>query len=105
MVAKIINGLFQTMLSMISNLLSLITRPIDALIASAFPSLADAISQCLQFISNAFGSMIWAIGLIPNSLKAILVLILTLEIAKYSYFIGAKVITYSFNLIQKIKFW
>lgn len=105
MIAGLINAFFQLMLNLINKLISVFTKPIDALIAAVFPDLAAAISDTLQFLSNTFGSMIWAMGLIPNTLKTILALILTLELAKYSYYVGIKVITYSYNLIQKVKFW
>lgn len=97
--------LFDIILNLVATLLQIILTPLNLIISNAFPSISDTITSTASSLVTMFDGMGWAIGLIPNSLKAILITILGLEIAKHSAYVMSHVIVKVWNLVQKLKFW
>lgn len=97
--------LFDIILNLVATLLQIILSPLNAIISNAFPNISDIIVQTSSSLVGMFDGMGWAIGLIPDSVKVVLITILGLEISKHSVYVMSHVIVKVWNLVQKLKFW
>lgn len=97
--------LFDIIINVLATLLQIVLIPINTIINNTMPNLSNQITSVASTLVSLFSNLGWAIGLIPNSLKAILVFIIVLEIAKYNIYILTHGLIKIWNVIQKIKFW
>ena len=86
--------LFDIILNLVATLLQIILTPLNLIISNAFPNISDTITQTASSLVTMFDGMGWAIGLIPDSVKAVLITILGLEIAKHSAYVIKKLHIY-----------
>lgn len=97
--------LFDIILNLVATLLQIILAPLNLIISNAFPNISNTITQTASSLVTMFDGMGWAVGLIPNSVKVVLITILGLEISKHSAYVLSHVIVKVWNLVQKLKFW
>lgn len=98
-------ALFQLIMNMAGTIIQLILAPINLIIVSLFPDVADEIMKVSNGIGDLFLGFSWGLDIIPDSIIIVLMFILTCEIAKVSVYISVHSITRVWHVLQKIKFW
>lgn len=97
--------LFDIILDLLASIVQLIMWPLNQVIVVAFPNISDRVVETSNNLANMFDGMAWAIGLIPEPVRLILITILGIEIAKHSIYFTTHVIVKLWNVVQKLKFW
>lgn len=99
------NAIISGLLGLLATVLQVIVSPINLVITNALPDLSDKIVETSNVISGVFDSITWALGLIPPQVQAILLFIISVEIAKHTIYISTHTLLSVWNVFQKIKFW
>lgn len=97
--------LFNSLISILTNLLRLILYPINLLITNTLPDLSTKISETSTTILQFFTNLAWPLSIIPIGILNTLAFILLVEIAKHTIYISTHALIRMWNLFQKIKFW
>lgn len=100
-----IQAIFRFLMNLLATVIQIIVWPINQLIVATMPDLSSKIQEVSNTISTVFDSIGWALGLIPDSLLATLIFILTIEIAKHTIFTSTHALIKVWNVLEKIKFW
>lgn len=100
-----IQAIFRFLMNLLATVIQIIVWPINQLIVATMPDLSNKIQEVTNTISTVFDSIGWALGLIPDSLLATLIFILTIEIAKHTIFTSTHALIKVWNVLEKIKFW
>ena len=100
-----IQAIFRFLMNLLATVIQIIVWPINQLIVATMPDLSNKIQEVSSTISTVFDSIGWALGLIPDSLLATLIFILTIEIAKHTIFTSTHALIKVWNVLEKIKFW
>lgn len=98
-------ALFNIMLNMVASIIQIIVWPINQLITTTLPDISEKILQVTNVFSTIFDCITWGLGLFPNSVLAVLLFILSVEIAKHTIFKSTHMLLKVWNTFQKIKFW
>lgn len=97
--------LFNSLISILTNLLRLILYPINLLITNTLPDLTIKITETSNTILQFFTNLAWPLSIIPIGILNTLAFILLVEIAKHTIYISTHALIRMWNLFQKIKFW
>lgn len=100
-----IQAIFRFLLNAIGTVVQLICAIPNRIISTTMPILDLQIGQVSDTLSNVFDCIGWALGLVPDSIIATLIFIITIEIAKHTIFTSTHALIKVWNLFQKIKFW
>lgn len=98
-------ALFKIMINLSATIIQVIVLPINVALTSALPDVSAKIEEIVEVFNIIFNSMGWAIGLLPGSIIATLLFIVTCEIAKHTVFVSTHNLIKVWNVLQKIKFW
>lgn len=98
-------ALFNIILNLLATLVQIVLFPLNELITNALPDISSDIQNVTNQITNMFGNFSWGIDFLPKLFVECLVLILTLEVAKYTCYVSIHGIIKVWNLFQKLKFW
>ena len=101
MLADIINFI----VNLLTSIIQVIVWPINQIIVNTLPDLSDKIVFVTDNISDVFSSMSWGLGLIPTSVVATILFILSVEVAKYTIYISTHIVSMCFSIFKRIKFW
>lgn len=97
--------LFNLIFSIVGVILGIVLLPINAILVTLFPGIADTISTLSQTLTNLFSNFSWALGLVPETLISTVLLILGFEIAKHTIYQATHLVIKMWALIQRIKVW
>lgn len=101
--------MFKLLISLIINLLATVVQavmtPFNLIISNALPDISARILEVTNGIPTIINYMNYALGFVPPGIIAVLLFILTCEIAKHTIFTSTHVLLKVWNIIQKIKFW
>lgn len=100
-----IQAIFKFLMNLLATVIQIIVWPINAVITATLPDLSDKITQVGEVFATVFNTITWATGLIPDSIIATVIFILTVEIAKHTIFTSTHTLLKVWNVLQKIKFW
>lgn len=100
-----IQAIFQFLMNLLATVLQIIVLPINLAIEATMPDLSTKIQEVAEVFGSVFNSIAWATGLVPDSIIATLIFILTVEIAKHTIFTSTHALIKVWNVLQKIKFW
>ena len=101
-----IQSILNALLTMITNLVGVILSPLNSLITSLFPDFSGAISSFTTMVNTYLGGAIsYATTFIPPTTRSMLVLWLTFLVTYYGAIYSYTLITKTWDIIQKIKFW
>lgn len=98
-------ALFNIIINLLGTVIQIVVWPINEAIKATMPSISDQILQVSNVLSNVFDCLSWALGLLPSSVTATLLFIITVEIAKHTIKISTSTLIKVWNVIQKVKFW
>lgn len=98
-------ALFKIIINLLGSLVQIVCFPLNAIITNALPDLATGINKVTSVFGSVFSSLSWAMGLIPQPIIEVLLLIITIEIAKHTIYVSTHMLVKVWNLFQKIKFW
>lgn len=98
-------SLFNIVIKLVITLIQIVLWPLNQLTSNLFPTISDTIIQTSSSLVGMFDGIGWALGLIPESIKTTIIIIITLEIAKHSCYVLTHIIVKVWNVIQKIKVW
>lgn len=98
-------AIFKFLLNMLATVIQVIVWPINQIFVNLLPDVSDKITTVTTGISSLFSGMAWAVGMIPLTLKATLLFILTIEVAKHTIWANSHMIIKVWTVLQKIKFW
>ena len=100
-----IQAIFKFLMNLLATVIQIIVWPINAVIEATLPDLSDKIQSVAEVFATVFNTITWATGLIPDSIIATVIFILTVEIAKHTIFTSTHTLLKVWNVLQKIKFW
>lgn len=100
-----IQAIFRFLLNLLATVIQIVVWPINAVIEATMPDLSNQIAQVNNGISSLFEGIGWALGFLPPGVLAVLLFMITVEIAKHTIFISTHTLTKVWNVLQKIKFW
>lgn len=100
-----IEKIFNVIINLLGSLVQLICFPINMIIVNLMPDLSLNIVEINNNLGTLFDSISWGLGLIPDILKATLILIVSMEIVRFNIYISTKGILAVINIIKKLKFW
>lgn len=100
-----IQAIFKFLMNLLATVIQIIVWPINAVIEATLPDLSDKIQSVAEVFATVFNTITWATGLIPDSIVATVIFILTVEIAKHTIFTSTHTLLKVWNVLQKIKFW
>ena len=101
-----INALLNGLLSMITTLVGVILSPLNDIITSLFPDFSSAITNFTNMINTYLGSgLAYACSFIPPLTKSMILLWFTFLLSYYGIIFSYSLITKTWDIIQKIKFW
>ena len=98
-------ALFNIIIGLLATVIQVVVWPVNAVITAVMPDVADKILEVGATLGNIFDSMGWAIGLIPPPVLAVLVFVVTCEIAKHTVFMSTHTLVKVWTVLHKIKFW
>lgn len=102
MIKAILNGI----MSLVTNIISIVLLPVNALIGGIFPNFSQSISQFNSFVTNYVGGTIsYFSSLLPPITRNIIAIWLAFLIVYYGVVWSYTLIVKIYNVIQKIKFW
>lgn len=97
--------LFNLVFSIVGVILGIVLAPINALLLTLFPGVADTITTLSNMLSSLFSNFSWALGLVPESIVTTVLTIITFEIAKHTIWTATHLVIQMWGLIQRIKVW
>lgn len=100
-----IQAIFQFLMNLLATVIQIIVWPINTVIQATLPDLSDKIQSVAEVFGTIFNTITWATGLVPDSIIATVIFILTVEIAKHTIFTSTHTLLKVWNVLQKIKFW
>lgn len=100
-----IQAIFRFLLNLLATVIQIVVWPINAVIETTMPDLSAQINQVNNGISSLFEGIGWALGFLPPGVLAVLLFMITIEIAKHTIFISTHTLVKVWNILQKIKFW
>lgn len=100
-----IQAIFKFLMDLLATVIQIIVWPINAVITATLPDLSSKIQSVGEVFATVFNTITWATGLIPDSIIATVIFILTVEIAKHTIFTSTHTLLKVWNVLQKIKFW
>ena len=100
-----IQAIFRFLLNLLATVIQIVVWPINAIIEATMPDLSNQIAQVTNGISSLFEGIGWALGFLPPGVLAVLLFMITVEIAKHTIFISTHTLIKVWNVLQKIKFW
>lgn len=98
-------ALFTIIINLLASIIQIVVWPINQVIETALPDISDKIVQVTNVFGTVFDCLTWALGTIPPPVTAVLLFIVTVEIAKHTVKISTHTLIKVWNLFQKIKFW
>lgn len=105
MIGALISGLFDFILGLVGTLIQIVSWPVNQLITNAMPDISQGISTVSTGFSTVFGSMTWAISLVPQVLLWTFTFCYGLRLVVSTIGISTRGLIRVWNLFQKIKFW
>lgn len=100
-----IQAIFKFLMNLLATVIQIVVWPINTIITATLPDLSDKIQSVANVFATVFNTITWATGLIPDSIIATVIFILTVEIAKHTIFTSTHTLLKVWNVLQKIKFW
>lgn len=102
MFKALLNGILNTLASIISILLT----PINNLLSTLFPNMSGLITYFNNFVNNYLSNNLsWFFSLLPPGFKYCLTTWFTFVIAYYGILFTYRSIIKIWNIIQKVKVW
>lgn len=98
-------ALFNIIFNLLASIIQIVVWPINQLITSTMPNIADKLEYVGSSISTLFGNLGWALSIIPSSIVDAILFFLTIEVAKHTIFLSTHTLIKVWNLFQKLKFW
>lgn len=105
MIAKLISAFFNFLLQIIMSIVQLICLPINALFNNVFPDFSEKLSQISSALNVAFGSISWAISIVPPMVRSTLLFIFTIELSMLVIMKSTHATSRAWSILQKLKFW
>ena len=100
-----IQAIFKFLLNILATLVQVVVWPINQIIVNALPDLSEKIQQVSNGFNTLFSGIGWALGILPSSVLAVLIFIVSVEIIKHTIFLSTHTLTKIWTILQKIKFW
>lgn len=98
-------ALFNIIIGLLSTLVQVVCLPINSVMKATMPDLSNNITFVTNNIPKYFSGVGYALSWLPNTIVAILVFIVAVEIAKYTIYMSVHGVIKVWNLFQKLKFW
>lgn len=105
MIGALISGLFNFVLGLVATVIQIIVLPINALITSALPNFADALTGISQGFNTLFTFFYWILDIIPPTLLFALGFCATVRLAAVVISRSTHTLVRVWNILQKVKFW
>lgn len=105
MIGALISALFNFILGLVATVIQIIVSPINALIVSALPDLAQGLTAVSDGITTLFSIFNWALDLIPPVLLWTFAFCYGIRLAVTTISISTHTLVKVWNILQKIKFW
>lgn len=96
---------FNGIINLLATVIQIIVWPINTIIVNTLPDLTSKITLVTNGINQLFNGIGWALGLLPPTILATLVFIISVEIAKHTIYLSTHTLIKVWNILQKIKFW
>ena len=101
MVADILNGFLQLIVSLVN----LVLTPVNALVSNIFPDFTNLINVFNQGHAFFARTGAWIGTLIPPNTKTAILIYLTFLVTYYTIVLSVHTFTKVYVLIQRVKFW
>lgn len=101
MIKAIINGL----LSLLMTIVNIVLLPINTLIGSVFPNLADYLTGALTLLANVANGIAFVANFMPPLFKTLVIITITTLMYYYTILWSYTIIVKAWSLIKKIKLW
>lgn len=98
-------ALFTGIINLLASVIQIAVWPVNQIIEATLPDISDKIIQVTNVFSTLFDCLTWALGALPAPVIAVLLFVVTVEIAKHTIKISTHTLIKVWNLFQKIKFW
>lgn len=105
MIGALISAFFNFLLGLVATVIQLLVAPINALIVSGLPDLAEGLTAVSQGIGTLFSLFNWALDLIPPVLLWTFAFCYGIRLAVTTIAISTHTLVKVWNILQKIKFW
>lgn len=99
------SALFNVIINLLATVIQIIVWPINEIITATMPDISDKIVYVNNSLSSIFTGIGWALGVLPEFVREVLIFILTIEIAKHTIFTSTHMLEKVWTVLQKIKFW
>lgn len=97
--------LFDIIINLLGTVVQLVVLPLNLAITAVLPDFSNQLIAVNTAIADIVQSLVWPLSILPGSLVAILIFILTCEIAKHTIYISTHTLIKVWTIIQKVKFW
>ena len=98
-------ALFNIIFDLLATIVQIVMLPINTIVDNALPDLADKINYLTSNFPTLFQNINWFINILPTYTRSILLFAIEVMIAKYTIYMGSRLIVKVWNLFQKLKFW
>lgn len=105
MIGALISALFNFILGLVATIIQLLVSPINALIVSALPDLAQGLTAVSQGIATLFSLFNWVLDLVPPVLLWTFAFCYGIRLAVTTISISTHALIKVWNILQKVKFW
>ena len=99
--SEILNGLWGIFYQVVNWFITILVAPLNAMCIELFPNLSANISSAINSFMGVFNGMSWGLGIIPNNILTTLLLILTLEIVKYTITMSIYYLRLVFKILSR----
>lgn len=105
MIGKLISAFFNFLLTIIMTIVQLICTPLNLLFEGIFPDFSDKLASISSALNIAFGSVGWAISIVPPMVRSTLLFIFTIELSMLAIMKSTHATSRVWKILQKLKFW
>lgn len=96
--------LFKVLMNLLLSLASIITAPVNAMIANDFPEFSTQLINFANYMNNYLGSILnYFFNILPSGIVAYLIWIIDSLIVLFTISIGAHIIIKVIGLIKRVK--
>lgn len=105
MIGALISALFDFILNLVATAIQIVVWPLNQLISSAIPDLAQGLAAVSTGFSTLFSIFDWVLALVPPPLLWTFAFCYGLRLAVTTISISTHTLVKVWNVFQKIKFW
>lgn len=105
MIGALISALFDFVLNLIATVIQIVVWPLNQLIASQIPDLAQGLTAVSTGFQTLFGIFDWVLALVPPPLLWTFAFCYGLRLVVTTISISTHTLVKVWNVFQKIKFW